>query len=461
MKKLFLILSILLATCTLFASKVIIPEADGNFENGLNAWAPAVINGHTVTLDNTGKLTGANSARLTVASIPTNSADLQLNYFFSAFKGAKYKLRFKVVASGDANLVVGLTQDRAPFTAVLLQTIAVSTTIKTVEFVSDVITFSDGMFKLCFYGGDAAAGSSIWIDDVRLLDVTNSTQDNVAVNGDFEENPMNHSYGLDNDGNDIIGITPGWKTVNWVNGEHSIYEGTSAISGNRSYCVTRDIGNASNPNLSELSTIFYAHPGEQFNVSFDINADIPFYGDIHTGPIYTVDGTMPIGGYKNAVIKVNAGDLIMSGTNHWTNNTSVVTTTNKGYYWFVFQFGWIDIPVGPTNKITFLIDNVKIERTTPYATVYSDMDTTTTGLMTQKEKQDRIYVVSDRKLKIVMNQEREYVLSLYNVCGVKAYEVQVNGSTTISLPESIRQGVFVAKLSNNNKVSTSTKLIIK
>lgn len=459
MKKIYSLSILFLATYSMFASKVIIPESVGNFDNGLDSWVSAVIADHEVSLDNTSKITGTNSALLKVANTPSDNADLQLNYIFSAFKGAKYKLRFKVIASVETQITVGLCQDRAPFTSVLSESITVGTSVQTYEFVSSEVLFGDGMFKLCFYAGDSPANTCIWIDDVRLLDTTDSTTDNIAVNGDFEEVAMEHSYGEDQDENEIIGITPGWKTINYVNGDHSIYEGANALQGNRSYSITREIGNASNPNLSEVSNAFYAHPGEEFKITFDISADVPFYGDIHSGPIHFAGG-MPIGAYVNAVDKVNDGDLIMSGKKSWQSQTAIVTNENKGYYWFVLQFGWIDIPDG--ELATFLIDNVKIERTTALPSVYTDMDANISSTIdTQNMSNNRIYLSGSNTLKIELEEQQLSEVSIYAQNGINTFKTTIHSSTEISLPTSLASGLYIVKLVQTGKEPLIGKIIIQ
>jgi len=275
----------------------------------------------------------------------------------------------------------------------------------------------------------------------------------------FEEDPMTHSYGFNEDENEIIGITPGWRSINFLTGEHSIYEGDDAVEGNRSYSVTRGIGNASNPFLSEPSCPFYAHPGEQFNISFDINADVNFYGDIHTGPIRVSEGDMPLGAYLNAVDKVEAGDLIMSGTKEWQTQTIVTTAEITGYYILVLQFGWIDIPNG--DEVRFLIDNVKIERVSSYPDVYSDMGTGT-AVELNNMVYSRIYVDAFRNLHIDMNDEySKSNVVLFDITGKQILKEQIYGSDMIQLPQQIKSGIYIAQIQDEKGAVGVSKIFIR
>jgi len=147
MKKIYFLTFFIFVANFLFASKVIILEDDGNFDNGISAWETVVNDDNTLTIDNSGKISGANSVLFNIGNSNVDSTDLQLSYIFTAIKGATYKLRFKAMADVETSIFVALVQDREPYNAVLKETIVLSNEIATFQFFSDEVPFSEGLFR--------------------------------------------------------------------------------------------------------------------------------------------------------------------------------------------------------------------------------------------------------------------------------------------------------------------------
>lgn len=280
------VLSILISL-NMFSINII---SNGDFELGTTlgssywvttATSPGV---QTVTIDNTGSMTGSNSLNATITTTGGISTRLGIYQYITIPKSSTYTVTFSAKASSSCTMQSLLSQSYNGFLNLTSSPIFNITTSKT-TFTYDITTTSTstGLCKLGFYYGSAATGTTIYIDDVTIVEKTALTNRNLC-NGDFETsmsnsiyNPSGYTY------NGLTSGTPdatqnqlyyGWSLDKLTTSTADVTAaiGVDGVSGSKSITLT-SVGTAtSNVTDARLCWVFAGQYNKLYTVSFKARA---------------------------------------------------------------------------------------------------------------------------------------------------------------------------------------------
>ena len=162
-----LFLFLLFSSVGLFAQQVMLTD---EFDNGDSKWSSGWIDAGSTTvttsIDNTGKLSGANSYKLVITKGSADTWRVQRNADLPLQAGYEYTVSFMAVASKNASINVLFEIAGDPYTKRLNETPQVTTTAQTFTYKmvpeADVPT---NQLKLHF-GGTSNDGATIWVDKI-------------------------------------------------------------------------------------------------------------------------------------------------------------------------------------------------------------------------------------------------------------------------------------------------------
>ena len=162
------------------SSMVVLPPAinktiNGQFDKGKQGWKSDVFAaGNTMyfDIDSTSKLSGQNSAKLTITQTTGTNWYMQLRQFFNTRANFKYKVTFRAVSNASRTIQLWLQETDSPYQTFLNNTFSITTTPQI--FTTSVgISPDDDYIALAFVLGASGTGT-IWIDDVTLTEISNA-----------------------------------------------------------------------------------------------------------------------------------------------------------------------------------------------------------------------------------------------------------------------------------------------
>lgn len=164
--KLF-ILATFWITSGLLAQEVVLSD---EFDNGDGKWNTGWIDNATtsvtVSIDNTGKLSGANSYKLTITKGGVEMYRIQRNADLPLVAGYRYVLSFMAVASKNAKINALFEINASPWTKYLNDTADVTTTPQTFTYeMTATVNVPNNQVKFHF-GSAYNDNTTIWIDKI-------------------------------------------------------------------------------------------------------------------------------------------------------------------------------------------------------------------------------------------------------------------------------------------------------
>ena len=281
-------LSILLSLNT-FSINIV---SNGDFETGTtfgsNHWtvtstSPGV---QTVGVDNNSLITGSNCLKVDVTTTAGASyiTRLAVYQYLSIPKSSTYTVSFTAKASATCNIQSNLAQSFTGYNALTTSPIFnVTTSPQTFSYDITTTSVSTGLCKLSLFYGSAASGTTVYIDDVTIVEKTALTNRNLC-NGDFETtmsnsiyNPSSYTY------NGLTSGTPdatqnqlyyGWSLdkLTASTADLTAAIGVDGVSGTKSISLT-SVGTAtSTATDAMLCWIFAGQKDKYYTVSFKARA---------------------------------------------------------------------------------------------------------------------------------------------------------------------------------------------
>lgn len=144
---------------------------NGTFDDHLGGWAlrknPSVKG--AIDVDTTARMTGKNSAKISITQPGERPNALAMTWNFRAQKGQKYTVALNTKSNRDAQFYFRLEQVGNPKKLFDQQITSTKTGVKTASPVLEIP--GDGQYQLALYFGSMKAGDQVWVDDVQLQSV--------------------------------------------------------------------------------------------------------------------------------------------------------------------------------------------------------------------------------------------------------------------------------------------------
>ncbi len=123
-------------------------------------------------IDRSTKISGKNSAEITVLKQGEKPADAALVWVFPNGEFNRFEISFRAMANRDTKLNVRVEQAGNPKTKIAQQVYALTKEEKQFLFKTEMITLQpDGRYRLAFYVGDNPKEDQIWLDAITLTPV--------------------------------------------------------------------------------------------------------------------------------------------------------------------------------------------------------------------------------------------------------------------------------------------------
>jgi arylsulfatase len=145
-------------------------KINGSFDANLGGWVVKKnpnVEGEIV-IDKTSRLTGKNSAHITVVKPGDKPAGLVMSWAFRASKGEAFKVTLNAKANTNTSFWLRLEKASEGFNKVIDQEIKVSKKVSKSSYQSIAIP-ADDIYRLALYFGALAKGDEVWVDDVELI----------------------------------------------------------------------------------------------------------------------------------------------------------------------------------------------------------------------------------------------------------------------------------------------------
>ncbi|WP_053093799.1 arylsulfatase [Rufibacter radiotolerans] len=145
---------------------------NGSFDDLLGGWNVREVNKvGSIEIDNTGQLTGKNSAKVSMQKPGDRPNSLGLVWNLKADKGEQYMVKLTSKASKDATFLLRFEPAKGGDGSKMLDQ-QISTSAKGAKASSKTFTIpEDGNYQLALYFGNLAPGDEVWVDDVELVPV--------------------------------------------------------------------------------------------------------------------------------------------------------------------------------------------------------------------------------------------------------------------------------------------------
>lgn len=144
---------------------------NSTFDDNLGGWnikKADEVSGN-ITIDNTSKLTGKNSAKITMTNPATKPAGLAMTWNFVPSKGEKYMLKLSAKSNQNTSFFLRFEQPKGD-SKLVDQTISVSPVKNSIS--SPVFEIPQkGPYQIALYFGKLKAGDEVWVDNVELIPV--------------------------------------------------------------------------------------------------------------------------------------------------------------------------------------------------------------------------------------------------------------------------------------------------
>jgi sialate O-acetylesterase len=370
MKKILYLIAI-----TLFIGSIIVNVfagnivSNGDFEQGTataSGWWTAS-GTQTYSIDNTSPISGLNSAKIITGTAGTSITSQGLYQALILPKAATYTVTFKAKASVACAIQGILVQSFSNF-GWLASSPTFNITTSSQSFSYDITTTAlTGLCKFAFYYGNVASGSTIWLDDITVVEKNPLLNTNLC-NGDFEAlmnnamyTPGGYSYNFRTSGTSTAGENQyysGWtklKITSVTDTAAIIFDsGSDKVSGVKSLKYTMVSNGTSHNSLStdqQLAWLFAGVKDKIYTVSFTAKSSVAT----------TIGVGITNWGVTNYLPEQTVSLSLAPQTFTYTTSTLINQSDNR----VIFSFRMGKLPAG----VSVWIDDVVITMGIPVASV--------------------------------------------------------------------------------------------
>ncbi|MBK8945965.1 MAG: carbohydrate binding domain-containing protein [Ignavibacteriae bacterium] len=365
MFKKLIILFILILSSNLLAQTIVLSDEFDNGDSKWNTgWIDASTTSVTVSIDNTGKLSGANSYKIAVTNGGVEMWRVQRVSALPLKAGHQYTISFMAVADKDnagINVLFEIAGD--PYTKRIDDTVTVNTTPQTYSITMTATeNVSDNFAKLMF-GSARNNNTTIWIDAIvvtEMVDPTLITQWGLSKEYNVNWPILNTSSTAPGDASIGGAAVSGWKGLQGGFGQDVEISTTKAIivKGQIEF-VGADAGDAYTPIRYALTyqdsntTLQYAltdsatwsHRGNHFGYEFTprTGAGVMANGAGGGGTVWTVNNGNWASTYSNGgkpIIAVNQAPRnaqIIAGKYNVAISVQAINDTTNEVRWYMIE----------------------------------------------------------------------------------------------------------------------------
>lgn len=429
MKKITSLLAVLISSCILIAQTNYV--TNGTFESGnTEGWIPKSWEGSMIVdVDDTDPLEGKKSMVITILTSTGNHVigedfwKQNIRFRMPLYKGAKYKISFKALASDPCDIVGSLDQNFAPFSQIVQNTFHIGVNSQTYEYVTDVLPNVVGHGSFTIFLGHLEAGTQIWLDDISITEVTSPLTDANICNGDFESDIANDSY-YDKP------MICGWsKHMDGATVNYEIDQ-TNPISGSKSLKITGVGTPASDGWKAQLIWMFSPVVGKKYMIEFKAKGTTNFKMAVEAWDDWTNNT-------RDNQLFWQEFDITNELKSYKLDNVSSTASVYDRYF-LAFWFGLI--PDGAQ----LWLDDIKFY---------------------QYETPDAVQEVQERNDIIIMNYNNGFTVStpvtgklnVYDVSGRQVKSFQLNEGLNFI---NIINGQYIIQMIHNNTIVKSSKVIV-
>lgn len=141
---------------------------NSSFDDNLGGWqVKAAKETGSITIDNTSKITGKKSAKVSVLQTGDKPAGLALTWNFVPSKGEKYMVKLNSKANKNGSFILRFEKPKGG-SKLMDQTINATSRVSSASSPAFEIP-EKGPYQLSLYFGKLQAGTDIWLDDVELV----------------------------------------------------------------------------------------------------------------------------------------------------------------------------------------------------------------------------------------------------------------------------------------------------
>ncbi|HPL06084.1 MAG TPA: family 43 glycosylhydrolase, partial [Bacteroidales bacterium] len=220
---------------------------NGSFDEGLKDWALNTYGGSFSESVVSTTYGSGNSFYVKVNSPSANYWDRELKWRVPVRRGMRYKISF--LAKSNSQEPFHIEMQRLNGSAYNLRTTFVcNTAMRTSTFITGDAGESSGIYVLNFQYGTHPAGTELWIDEVKLEELSGKDYGNYVTNGDFETGT--EGWNMNYSGNVAVGLD-----------RHNPLSGQASLYGK--------VGNASSLIRSMAGWKVYLFKGRQYRLEFD------------------------------------------------------------------------------------------------------------------------------------------------------------------------------------------------
>lgn len=220
---------------------------NGSFDEGLKDWVLNTYGGNFSESVVPTAYSSGNSFYVKVNSPSANYWDRELKWRVPVRRGMRYKISF--LAKSNSQEPFHIEMQRLNGSAYNLRTTFVcNTAMRTSTFITGDAGESSGIYVLNFQYGTHPAGTELWIDEVKLEELSGKDYGNYVTNGDFETGT--EGWNMNYSGNVAVSL----DRHNPLNGQASLYG---------------KVGNASSLIRSMAGWKVYLFKGRQYRLEFD------------------------------------------------------------------------------------------------------------------------------------------------------------------------------------------------
>jgi len=366
MRKLYTLFTTLIISGFLFAGNII---SNGDFELGTataTSWWTAS-GTQTYSIDNVTPISGLNSAKIVTGATGTSITSQGLYQMLILPKAATFTVTFKAKASVGCAIQGLLVQSFSNF-GWLASSPMFNLTTNTQTFSYDISTTAlTGLCKFAFYYGNVPTGTTIWFDEITVIEKNPLTNTNLC-NGDFETlmnnaiyTPGGYSYNFRTSGTSTAAENQyyaGWtklKLTSVTDTAAIIFDsGADKISGTKSLKYTMVSNGATHNNLStdqQLAWLFAGVKDKNYTVSFTAKSSMAT--------------SIGVGMTNWGVTNYLPEQTILLNTTAQTYSFTTSTLINQSDNRVIFSFRMGKLPAG----VSVWIDDVVITMGIPVASV--------------------------------------------------------------------------------------------
>ncbi len=220
---------------------------NGSFDEGLKDWALNTYGGSFSESVVSTTYGSGNSFYVKVNSPSANYWDRELKWRVPVKRGMRYKISF--LAKSNSREPFHIEMQRLNGSAYNLRTTFVcNTAMRTSTFITGDAGESSGIYVLNFQYGTHPAGTELWIDEVKLEELSGKDYGNYVTNGDFETGT--EGWNMNYSGNVAVGLD-----------RHNPLSGQASLYGK--------VGNASSLIRSMAGWKVYLFKDRQYRLEFD------------------------------------------------------------------------------------------------------------------------------------------------------------------------------------------------